>query len=437
MTMGEAFGATGGGAARAELARRIGAAWTRSGCLAQERIEARLKSRFAGRTMRGLSDSSFNRYKDPEATALPDAEVLAALAELFGVGAEEAERWARLLDEARTEARRRRAAVRGTKALAEPPGAGAGSHTDPPEAPAGQPRPAEPTDVTPRQSRPIDPTEVAARQSRPIDPTEVAARQSRPIDPTEVVSPRQPAPVVPSGPGADASTAEPVSVSAPAASLTHRHDVRDQPPARGRSTPGRRALMGAVALAAVVATWAAAHLPTSPTGGGAPVAAAGAKAPEGPAAAPGGPVGPPAVTGTAAPGPMTGDYRCGKVRAVEHAAWSACSQILDDGDSLRFAVRIDNPGSRAVTVRARLSWVRSRVVTPCPAPWGTGVRLTVPAGRSAVTPLDACPRKTTRPSAYQAMAWVIAETDMDWGTRETSMTVHVLPDRYRWNDQLP
>lgn len=99
----------------------IGAAWTRSGCLAQERIEARLKSRFAGRTMRGLSDSSFNRYKDPEATALPDAEVLAALAELFGVGDDEAERWSRLLEEARTEARRRRAAVRGHRRAPDRP----------------------------------------------------------------------------------------------------------------------------------------------------------------------------------------------------------------------------------------------------------------------------------------------------------------------------
>ncbi|WP_369148225.1 hypothetical protein [Streptomyces sp. R44] len=386
--MGEAFDATGGGTAREELARRIGAAWTRSGCLAQERIEARLKSRFAGRNMRGLSDSSFNRYKDPEATALPDPEVLAALAELFGVGAEEAGRWARLLDEARAEARRRRAAVRGTKALLEPPGAaGAGSNTDPTEASAGQPR--------------------------PVEPTEASAEQPQPVEPTQA-SPRQPAPAV-----------------------ADRHDARDQAPTRGRNATGRRALMGAVALAAVVATWAAAHLPSSPAGGRAPGAAAGGKASEGPVAAGGAPVGPPAVTGTAAPGPMTGDYRCGKVRAVEHAAWSACSQILDDGDTLRFAVRIDNPGSRSVTVRARLSWVRSRVVTPCPAPWGTGVRLTVPAGRSAVTPLDACPRKTTRPSAYQAMAWVIAETDMDWGARETSMTVHVLPDRYRWNDQLP
>ncbi|MER5208371.1 hypothetical protein [Streptomyces sp. NPDC002825] len=368
--MGEAFGATEGGTAREELARRIGAAWTRSGCLAQERIEARLKSRFAGRSMRGLSDSSFNRYKDPEATALPDGEVLAALAELFGVGAEEAERWARLLDEARTEARRRRAAVRGAKGDSEPSGgAGGASDVAPTEASAGEPESAVPS----------------------WGP----------------------------GPGAEAAPHE------------------DPAPAPGRNPAGRRALMGVAALTAAVATWAVAQLPSVPTEGGAPVAAAGAKAPERPPETLGGPVGPPAVTGTAAPGPMTGDHRCGKVRAVDHAAWSACSQISDDGDTLRFAVRIDNPGSRAVTVRARLSWVRSRVVTPCPAPWGTGVRLTVPAGRSAVTPLDACPRKTVRPSAYQAMAWVIAETDMSWGERETSMTVHVHPDRYRWNDQLP
>ncbi|MFC9594684.1 hypothetical protein ACFTUC_33475 [Streptomyces sp. NPDC056944] len=199
--------------------------------------------------------------------------------------------------------------------------------------------------------------------------------------------------------------------------------------------------LGGVALGAVALTWAVALVPSAPSGDDRSPAAAAPHRGTAPADAPdealGGPVGPAAVTGTAAPGPMTGDYRCGKVRAVDHAAWSACSQVLDGGDTLRFAVRIDNPGSRAVTVRARLSWVRSRVVTPCPAPWGTGVRLTVPAGRSAVTPLDACPRTTSRPSAYQAMAWVIGEEDMSWGARETSMTVHVQPDRYRWNDQLP
>ncbi|MFE7601715.1 hypothetical protein [Streptomyces sp. NPDC057494] len=196
-----------------------------------------------------------------------------------------------------------------------------------------------------------------------------------------------------------------------------------------------------MALGAVALTWAVALVPSAPSGDDRSPAAAAPHRGTVPADAPdealGGPVGPAAVTGTAAPGPMTGDYRCGKVRAVDHAAWSACSQVLDGGDTLRFAVRIDNPGSRAVTVRARLSWVRSRVVSPRPAPWGTGVRLTVPAGRSAVTPLDACPRTTSRPSAYQAMAWVIGEEDMSWGARETSMTVHVQPDRYRWNDQLP
>ncbi|WP_158718894.1 hypothetical protein [Streptomyces globisporus] len=384
--MGETSGATEGGTARAELARRIGAAWTRSGCLAQERIEARLKSRFAGRGMRGLSDSSFNRYKDPEATALPDAEVLAALAELFGVGDEEGERWARLLAEAGTEARRRRAAVRGTKAPPEPSGgAGGASPTEPTEPPGGRPGPSAPT-----------------------------------------------------GPGADPPAADTAPDRRPG-----QDAARAEAPGPGRRRVGRRALVGVVVLGAVMAIWAVSRLPSSPVGGPPAVPSAGRAAPPGGGAAedgadaPGGPVGPPAVTGTAAPGPMTGDYRCGKVRPVEHAAWSACSQVLDGGDTLRFAVRIDNPGSRAVTVRARLSWVRSRVVTPCPAPWGTGVRLTVPAGRSAVTPLDACSRRASRPSAYQAMAWVIGESDMGWGERETSMTVHIQPDRYRWNDQLP
>ncbi|MFI8910409.1 hypothetical protein ACIGW4_02105 [Streptomyces sp. NPDC053513] len=403
--MGEAFGATEGGAARAELARRIGAAWTRSGCLAQERIEARLKSRFAGRGMRGLSDSSFNRYKDPEATALPDAEVLAALAELFGVGDDEGERWARLLEEARTEARRRRAAVRGTKAPPEPSGGGEGA-------------------------APADPTE----------PPEERPGPSTPAAPTPPAVPA--APAAPAAPRADPPTSDPHPSQAPAAH-PHPSAARAGGPWSGRRRVGRRVVVGLGVLGVVVAVWAVSRLPSSPAGGPPTVPSAGRAAPPGgDAAGPradalGGPVGPPAVTGTAAPGPMTGDYRCGKVRAVEQAAWSACSQVLDGGDTLRFAVRIDNPGSRAVTVRARLSWVRSRVVTPCPAPWGTGVRLTVPAGRSAVTPLDACPRKTSRPSAYQAMAWVIGESDMDWGERETSMTVHVQPDRYRWNDQLP
>ncbi|MFF9508233.1 hypothetical protein ACF1BU_29705 [Streptomyces sp. NPDC014724] len=94
---------------RAELARRIGAAWARSGCLAQERIEARLKRRFDGQKKRGLSDSSFNRYKDPTATALPDPAVLIALAQIFHVDEGETKEWTRLLDLAQAEERRRRA----------------------------------------------------------------------------------------------------------------------------------------------------------------------------------------------------------------------------------------------------------------------------------------------------------------------------------------
>ncbi|MFI1655821.1 hypothetical protein ACH4ZU_13050 [Streptomyces sp. NPDC020472] len=446
--MGEASGATGGGTARAELARRIGEAWTRSGCLAQERIEARLKSRFAGRGMRGLSDSSFNRYKDPEATALPDAEVLAALAELFGVGDEEGERWARLLEEARTEARRRRAAVRGTKASPEPSGGvGDASPAAPTEPPGGRPGPGRVVGPAPPGVREADRSEGRQEDQLPDRQEGHHARDRREAQTPgrqEVHTPDRQEGHAPDRCDGRHEDRAPARREDRAPALHEGRDAaRAEGPGVGRRRAGRRVVVGVVALGAVVAAWAVFHLPSPPVGDPPTRPSAGRAAPPGGDAAEdgadalGGPVGPSAVTGTAAPGPMTGDYRCGKVRPVEHAAWSACSQVLDGGDTLRFAVRIDNPGSRAVTVRARLSWVRSRVVTPCPAPWGTGVRLTVPAGRSAVTPLDACPRKSSRPSAYQAMAWVIGESDMGWGERETSMTVHVQPDRYRWNDQLP
>ncbi|MFF9508232.1 hypothetical protein ACF1BU_29700 [Streptomyces sp. NPDC014724] len=133
---------------------------------------------------------------------------------------------------------------------------------------------------------------------------------------------------------------------------------------------------------------------------------------------------------------MTGDYRCGVERAVAWAAWSACTQVLDNGNTVRFALQINNPGSRALTVRARLSSVRSQGIRPCPRPWGHGVRLTVPAGQVAITPLAACAQRADRRRAYQAMAWVIASSDMSWGTRETSQSVHIQAEAYRWKDQL-
>ncbi|MFJ2626298.1 hypothetical protein ACIO6T_23425 [Streptomyces sp. NPDC087532] len=343
---------------RAELARRIGAAWARSGCLAQERIEARLKRRFDGQKKRGLSDSSFNRYKDPTATALPDPAVLIALAQIFHVDEGETKEWARLLDLARAEERRRRAAR--------------GRRTSSPA-----PSPLEPTQATPGHAAP-DP---AGCLPVPVSPVPGARMPSGSAAPT---------------------TGVPVT-------------------RRGRRYHGAAAV-AAVTAAALVASWAVSDpsRPSSP-GHGAPSE---------------GPVGPAAVTATASPGPMTGDYRCGVERAVAWAAWSACTQVLDDGDTVRFALQINNPGSRALTVRARLSWVRSQGIRPCPRPWGNGVRLTVPAGQVAITPLAACAQRADRPRAYQAMAWVIASSDMSWGTRETSQSVHIQADAYRWNDQL-
>ncbi|MEU6014822.1 hypothetical protein ABZ826_12430 [Streptomyces sp. NPDC047515] len=346
------------GQTRAELARRIGAAWTRSGCLAQERIEARLKRRFDGQKKRGLSDSSFNRYKDPTATALPDPAVLIALAQIFHVDEAETKEWTRLLDLARAEERRRRAA-RGRRASSPAP-------------------------------------------SAPV------ATQDAPGPDASVPVEGPPAPV---SPAPDASTS-----SGPAAPAT------DAPvPRRGRRLHSAVAI-AAITAAALAAGWAVSD-PSEPSlpGHGAPLE---------------GPVGPATVTATASLGPMTGDYRCGVVRAVAWADWSACTQVLDDGNTVRFALQINNPGPRALTVRARLSWVRSRGIRPCPRPWGNGVRLTVPAGQVAITPLAACAQHADRPRAYQAMAWVIESSDMSWGTRETSQSVHIQADAYQWNDQL-
>ncbi len=74
------------------LVRALNDRFKESG-LSMERVAAKLKERLGPSGVEGLSKSSVSRYLHLDRTDLPDLSVLAELARIFGVDAEELERW--------------------------------------------------------------------------------------------------------------------------------------------------------------------------------------------------------------------------------------------------------------------------------------------------------------------------------------------------------
>ncbi|MFJ8627500.1 hypothetical protein ACIRD3_32325 [Kitasatospora sp. NPDC093550] len=120
-----------------------------------------------------------------------------------------------------------------------------------------------------------------------------------------------------------------------------------------------------------------------------------------------------------------GNHRCGRIRYVEGLAWTACTRVDESG--LSFAVRLTNTGPDAVTVRAKVGWVRTRASHPCPGSWGTGVRIVVAPGQTLLSPPELCVQPLLPATAYQARAEV-GELDALSLYREMSMTVHIQSD---------
>ncbi|MFD8787307.1 hypothetical protein [Kitasatospora sp. NPDC059599] len=129
-----------------------------------------------------------------------------------------------------------------------------------------------------------------------------------------------------------------------------------------------------------------------------------------------------------------GNHRCGRVRYVNGLAWTPCTRVDESG--LSFAVLLTNTGPAAVTVRAKVGWVRARDIHPCPGSWGTGVRVVVAPGQSLLSPPEQCVHPLLPATAFQARAEV-GEPDDVSVYREMSMTVHIQPDGRRaiWADE--
>ncbi|MER6030461.1 helix-turn-helix transcriptional regulator [Streptomyces sp. NPDC001851] len=107
----------------------------RESLLAYDRVEAKLRDAL-GPGARGVSKSSLSRYLDPVRTELPQPSVLAALADIFGVGEDELAQWqewrrlARVSQKQGSGPRRPEAPSRAPADTVAPAGDGAGSAGD-------------------------------------------------------------------------------------------------------------------------------------------------------------------------------------------------------------------------------------------------------------------------------------------------------------------
>jgi hypothetical protein len=95
---------------------------------------------------------------------------------------------------------------------------------------------------------------------------------------------------------------------------------------------------------------------------------------------------------------------------------------------MSFLVQFTNTSGKPVTVKAKLAYVQASVEQTCPDPWGTAVKITVPAKATKTSPLDACTASLTPAQAFQAKGWVVPSDAVQWGYREHSPTLHVQGD---------
>ncbi|MGO4424754.1 hypothetical protein AB4Z54_40210, partial [Streptomyces sp. MCAF7] len=132
-------------------------------------------------------------------------------------------------------------------------------------------------------------------------------------------------------------------------------------------------------------------------------------------------------------GDLTGDHRCGRMRAVAAVSWRPCTSL--GKDSLSFVVELSNSSTRAMTVKVRIAYVQAGTVHDCPAPWGTEQDVTIPARATRTSPLDGCATPLVPAQAFQARAFVAEKNASAWGYREHSPTVHIQAEgRPLWVD---
>ncbi|MFF8731738.1 hypothetical protein ACF073_35435 [Streptomyces sp. NPDC015171] len=124
------------------------------------------------------------------------------------------------------------------------------------------------------------------------------------------------------------------------------------------------------------------------------------------------------------PGGMEGNHRCGKARSAGAVSWTPCTLVTKDR-AMSFLVQFTNTSGKPVTVKAKLAYVQAAVEQTCPDPWGTAVKVTIPAKATRTSPLDACTASLTSAQAFQAKVWVVPDGTAQWGYREHSPTLHV------------
>ncbi|MEU6977929.1 hypothetical protein [Streptomyces sp. NPDC046371] len=126
-------------------------------------------------------------------------------------------------------------------------------------------------------------------------------------------------------------------------------------------------------------------------------------------------------------GGVEGNHRCGRARSAGAVSWTPCAVLAKDG-TMSFLVQFTNTSGKPVTVKAKLAYVQASVEQTCPGSWGRSVKITVPAGTTETSPLDACTASLTPAQAFQAKAWVVSGDTAHWGYREHSPTLHVQGD---------
>ncbi|MER5555949.1 hypothetical protein ABT001_30495 [Streptomyces sp. NPDC002793] len=380
-------------AARVMLARKLRSAWEASESkLALDRLEAKLKERLHGQNVKGLGRSSIGRYMDPEHTTLPDKAVLTALAEIFRVSNEELAAWHRLQTEAKAAQRQRR--------LQRPAADHQGVSALPQDA-ADSPPPSQEEDV-PGDADPVVDASAAPCMDSDREESE----------------------------GHD----QPVSVDSPAGRSPGARRSRPRIPVAVKYALYAVATAGVIALGVVTAVNAGDDSPDrTPAKSQAPQSSATTETHPGAAGSSTG-NSPSSASAAVSPGAVSGNFRCGRERHVSTVTWAPCTQVR--GNSLVFAVQLSNTGSSPVTVKAKLAYVQTQQAHSCPAPWGAGAQVTVPAGKTVTSTADACSVTKIPTTAFQGKAWVIATDEPSWGYREMSQTVHVQPDAsVRWADE--
>lgn len=243
---------------------------------------------------------------------------------------------------------------------------------------------------------------VTGQTAEPVEGAEMA----EPVEPDEAAEPHEAAKAA--GP---AEPVEPARAAGPVGGAEHTADRRPWKSKRVWTGAAAVGVVGAIALI----VWPGGGEPSSagqkPNGSAAPSATGADLTKPGPAA-------------STESGGIEGNHRCGKARSTGAVSWTPCT-LVTRNRTMSFLVEFTNTSGKPVTVKAKLAYVQAAVEQACPDPWGTAVKVTIPAKATKTSPLDACTAPLTPAQAFQARVWVVLDGAAQWGYREHSPTLHV------------